>query len=60
MAVFNEADDLGGSRFNDAGLHGSRFNGCDISDARMRGGNIQGAEIDDPWLLRDGCCWSTA
>ncbi|RAX51051.1 DinB family protein [Arthrobacter sp. AQ5-05] len=54
MAIFGPSDDLHGSRFNDTDLRGSWFNGCDLSDATMRGGNMQGAEIDDPWLLRDG------
>ncbi|GAA1880277.1 DinB family protein [Paeniglutamicibacter psychrophenolicus] len=54
MAIFDSSDNLAGSRFNDADLHGSWFNGCDLSDATMRGGNMQGADIDDPWLLRDG------
>ena len=54
MAIFDSSDNLQGSRFNDADLRGSWFNGCDLSDAKMRGGNMQAAEIDDPWLLRDG------
>ncbi|MGB9036232.1 MAG: DinB family protein [Paeniglutamicibacter sp.] len=54
MAIFDSSDNLQGSRFNDADLRGSWFNGCDLSDAKMLGGNMQGAEIDDPWLLRAG------
>jgi uncharacterized damage-inducible protein DinB len=54
MKVFNASDDLAGSRFNDVDLSGARFNGCDFSDAKMLGGNMQAADIDDPWLLRDG------
>ncbi|WP_246081734.1 DinB family protein [Nocardioides litoris] len=38
----------------DTDLSGTRFVRCDLSGAVMRGVQVTGADVDAPWLVRDG------
>ena len=49
-----ERDEAGMALFVDRDLHGARFNRCDLSHAVLRGVDVNHAEIDSPWLCKDG------
>jgi hypothetical protein len=54
MTAFTRSDDLRGADFTDTDLHGARFAGADLSGVVMRGVDVAGAEIESPWLFKDG------
>jgi DinB superfamily/Pentapeptide repeats (8 copies) len=54
MATFTGSDDLQGAEFTDANLRGARFRRADLSGVVMRAVDVRGADIDAPWLYRDG------
>ena len=54
MVTYTQTDEFRGAEFVHLSMRGARFRGVGLGDVVMRGVSVEGAEIDDPWLLEGG------
>lgn len=54
MVTYSGTDEFRGAEFVDLSMRGARFRGVGLGGVVMRGVSVEGAEIDDPWLLEGG------